>query len=414
MKFVKYLPELGYEPVVVTGPAGTAPEWAPADPALGAELPADVQILRIEQPEPPPAGRWRSRTRRLLHLRSPFARWLEEGLASTGAAVADRVDLVYASMSPWETGNAARALSTRLGVPWVADLRDPWALDEWAVYPTGVHRRLELERMRRLLDSATAIVMNTPGSGEAVRRRMPTLATASALSRTATTRPTSPARRHSPIRGSSGSCSPDTHTRAMGCRIGGSARSGADWEERREGSTPSHVPTCSSSSGSPRCSPGGPTSQRCSRSTWLASGATTTLTELSSVIAHGYVPHTRAVELVRTADLLFLPLHDLAPGVRNLTVPAKSYEYLASGRPVLAAIPAGDTRDLLSRAPSVTCCPPKDVEAIARSIESAVDAWRGHGTHDVDRSAFMAPYERRELSRQLADVFDHVIGRRDR
>ena len=85
-----------------------------------------------------------------------------------------------------------------------------------------------------------------------------------------------------------------------------------------------------------------------------------------------------------------------------------------AGRPIPAAIPAGDTRELLSRAPSVTCCPPKDVEAIARSIESAVDAWRGHGTHHVDRSAFMAPYERRELSRQLAGVFDEVIGRRDR
>ena len=35
-------------------------------------------------------------------------------------------------------GRAARKLAAELSVPWVADLRDPWALDEWLVYPTRV------------------------------------------------------------------------------------------------------------------------------------------------------------------------------------------------------------------------------------------------------------------------------------
>ena len=414
VKFVKYLPGLGYEPVVVAGPAGTAPAWAPADPALGAELPTDVQILRIEEPEPPQAGRWRSRTRRHLHLRSPFAWWLEDGLASTGAAVADRVDLIYASMSPWETGDAARALATRVGVPWVADLRDPWALDEWAVYPTGVHRRLELERMRRLLDSATAIVMNTPGSGEAVRRRWPALADRVRVIPNGYDAAdfAGPAAQPDPrvfrivFSGYAHTSYGRSYRRfgAVRSRLGGAAR-GLDPLSR------SHVFLLDA------------VAEVLARRPDLAEvlevhlagvGSDDHAHELSSVIAHGYVPHTRAVELVRTADLLFLPLHDLASGVLNLTVPAKSYEYLASGRPILAAIPAGDTRDLLSSAPSVTCCGPKDVDGIARSIESAVDAWRGHGTHDVDRSAFMAPYERRELSRRLAGVFDEVIRGPDR
>ena len=44
-------------------------------------------------------------------------------------------------MSPFESADVAARLSTTTGTPWVADLRDPWALDEMLVYATAVHRR---------------------------------------------------------------------------------------------------------------------------------------------------------------------------------------------------------------------------------------------------------------------------------
>ncbi len=34
---------------------------------------------------------------------------------------------------------------------------------------------------------------------------------------------------------------------------------------------------------------------------------------------------------MRSADLLFLPMQNLPPGVRATIVPGKTYEYLASG-----------------------------------------------------------------------------------
>ena len=52
---------------------------------------------------------------------------------------------------------------------------------------------------------------------------------------------------------------------------------------------------------------------------------------------HGYLPHAQAVALMRSADLLFLPMQDV-PGRAGL-VPGKTYEYLAAGRPILAAVP---------------------------------------------------------------------------
>ena len=70
--------------------------------------------------------------------------WWIQSATEFGLRVADDEELIFATMSPFESGEVARRLSRRLGIPWVADLRDPWALDEMQVYPSLLHRRLEM------------------------------------------------------------------------------------------------------------------------------------------------------------------------------------------------------------------------------------------------------------------------------
>jgi hypothetical protein len=74
------------------------------------------------------------------------------------------VDAIIASMSPFSTARAAARIAQELGKPWIADLRDPWALDEVLVYPTALHRRAAERRMGADLSSAAAIVMNRRSS----------------------------------------------------------------------------------------------------------------------------------------------------------------------------------------------------------------------------------------------------------
>src|SRR5207253_9626420 len=73
------------------------------------------------------------------------------------------------------SATAAGRIAAAKGIPWIAELRDPWALDEMIVFPTGVHRRRELARMEDALRSASAIVMNTPEAAERLRESLPSL-----------------------------------------------------------------------------------------------------------------------------------------------------------------------------------------------------------------------------------------------
>jgi glycosyltransferase involved in cell wall biosynthesis len=122
----------------------------------------------------------------------------------------------------------------------------------------------------------------------------------------------------------------------------------------------------------------------------------------------GYIPHRDSVALIRSADVLFLPMHDLPSGTRATIVPGKAYEYLASGRPILAAVPDGDGRDLLTRAEGLTLCRPADTDAMAHGLSVLLEGWRRRGTPTYDRSTLIAPYERRALTADLVALLDSI------
>ena len=128
------------------------------------------------------------------------------------------------------------------------------------------------------------------------------------------------------------------------------------------------------------------------------------------VHVHGYLPHAQTIALLRSADLLFLPMHDLPAGVRSRIVPGKTYEYLGAGRPVLGALPDGDARDLLVEAGNAVLCRPGDVDGMARLVLGQVERAERGEPMPAPRPDVLARYERRALTARLAEVFDAVAG----
>lgn len=408
LKFVKHLPAWGYQAVVVTGPVAAEVEWAPRDSVLHAEVPADVRTLRAAGPPPATSGN-RHRLARWTGTWSPFHRWWQEEATRVGhEAVAD-VDVVYTMMSPFSTAAAAAAVARAGGKPWVADLQDPWALDEWTVYPTALHRRLDTRRMRRDLRSAAAIVTTAREPAELLEAGFPDLAASRIV-----TIPWGwdrddfggevPPRSDDAFRvvyaGYTHLERGRTHRarRPLRRMLGGAVK-GLDILPR------SHLYLMDAIDRVGHLDP------ELARRTELHIAGPAPVGDYAlgggaRVHSYGYLPHDEAVALMRSADVLFLPMHDLPRGTRTRTVPGKTYEYLASGRPILAALPDGDARDLLAGAANVWLCRPTEVEAMAGALMEIANA----PGPAPGRAELAERFEWRELSRQLASVFDEILG----
>jgi Glycosyl transferases group 1 len=130
------------------------------------------------------------------------------------------------------------------------------------------------------------------------------------------------------------------------------------------------------------------------------------------VEAHGYLPHEESLALVRSADALFLPLHRLPRGGRATILPAKLYEYLASGRPILAAVPDGDARDLLGSVDWTVLCAPDDVDGMAQGLLSLIEQMPARRGKQADRRMLLPRLERPYLAAELAGTFERVLASR--
>jgi GT2 family glycosyltransferase len=130
-----------------------------------------------------------------------------------------------------------------------------------------------------------------------------------------------------------------------------------------------------------------------------------------AVTCTGFVDHAASVEWLLRADALFLPLHDLIGRGRSLIVPGKTYEYLAACKPILACLPDGDARDLISASRFGYLSRPTDEQGIADAIQQMLADARTASSERAKCEPWVQSYERRELCRQL-DAFLRKIHRR--
>lgn len=415
LKFVQYLPQEGFVPTVITGPTSPDHQWTPHDKSLMESIPPGVPVHRVEGGFPDLGGRTRERLEKWLGVPSLFAKWWIGAATELALRVTNGEELIFASMSPFESGEVARLLSQRLGIPWVADLRDPWALDEMQVYPSRLHRRLEMLKMERLLSTAELIIMNTPEAAKALKSAFPRLRTKRVVAITngfdrsdfiQAVAPRGDGKfrivhsgylhtemgfylRNKPLR-----------------RILGAAHSGVDILTR------SHAVLLKALEQWRHQRPEIAQTVELVLAGKMSAGDRA-LAEQSAIAAMiqfpGYLPHAKNTELVRTADLLFLPMHNLPQGTRSRIVPGKTYEYMAAGRPVLAAVPDGDARDFLSQTGTALICRPDDADGMVRILDHVYSEWKRGGAVASCNQDFVKQFERRNLTRALADGFQSLL-----
>ena len=413
-KFVQFLPASGFLPIVVAGPGATDSRWTPRDASL--TVPADVRILRVPEHPPFPSSTVRKRFGKLFALPTAFSRWWIRSATQLALSVIEEADVIFATMSPFESATVASEVSRISGKPWIADLRDPWALDETVVYMSAMHRKIELARMRRLLWTASSIILNTPAAANALIRSFPEfhLRAVSAITNGFDLEDFSDAvlpRTNKKFRiVHAGTLLTDTGiavNRRRWHRLLGGAQPSADISARSPlflleaiQQWQTHRPEIAQDIELVFAGVASDQERSLANSFRIA----------GDVQFIGYVPHCESLALVRTADLLFLPMHNLPEGRPSLTVPAKTYEYMASGRPILAAVPDGDAREFLSRCGTGLICRPDDIAAMVKILNQVYSSWKTGQSIVSSDTEYVRQFDRRVLTRTLAAVLNRVIS----
>jgi glycosyltransferase involved in cell wall biosynthesis len=407
-KLARYLPERGFELDVITGPLSNGHRWAPQDETMIDEIHESVRVHRVPGPEPSWSSGWRRRTERWLRRPWPWQQWWAEHSVRLALERFRDVDLVYCSLAPFAVASAAIRVSRQLDKPLVLDLEDPWALDEMLIFETGLHRLLELRTMERVLRAADGIVMNTPESAARVLETFPRLGSMPVTSivngyDSADFEGPPPVRTDDTFRivhtGTLHSFEQDRHPRLRRFVGGGTEAHIASRSliyllqaldellgERPEAADRIEVHLAGR----------------------LTNADRRVIGESHLVREHGFLPHTETIALVRSADLLFLPMHDVVVGSRAAIVPCKSYEYLASKRPILAAVPDGDLRDLLADSGTARLVRPTDVAAIKTGIAEAIDFAASGLPGPAANDALLARIERQALTSCTVEFIERV------
>ncbi|MGE3174728.1 MAG: glycosyltransferase family 4 protein [Planctomycetota bacterium] len=376
--------------------------------------------------EPPDEGlltqlRDRSRIVRTASSGDDFDGWLREVHATGDRAIrGHRPDVLLVTMSPFRLWPVVEALASAHGLPVVADLRDPWALDGVLTFRTWWHWRAEFARMRAMLRRADGVVANTPEC----RRLFLEAAPRRAADRIAVI-PNGwdaedfapPAPRVEPgdqlrlVFTGSFLCAPLYERDSLPGRLRRALRHRAE-PIVASGRTPVHLLQAlrllrergSAAAAAVRFVSVGQTDpwlERC-----VAESGVQDRVELT-----GYQPHAATVAAMRTADALFLTLHGLPPGHRSRIVPGKTYEYLATGRPILGALPAGDARELVDASGRGFCADPTDAGDLAQALERLHARWRQGEFAAAQTMPRLAEYERAHLAGRLAAFLSRVAGR---
>src|SRR5690242_7697461 len=178
LKFAKYLPEFGWDPVIIAPRHGTYYR----DPTLEFDESKVVRTTSLEisrtarrvigsggdENRParigPVFGRLRSLTHRWIYRPDAQIGWYPFALASARRVLRDRrCHVIFSSSFPITAHLVASRLHREYRLPWVAEFRDLWT--DLARYDSPRRQRLDRAAEQRLLRAATVAVTVSEGYG---------------------------------------------------------------------------------------------------------------------------------------------------------------------------------------------------------------------------------------------------------
>lgn len=121
-----------------------------------------------------------------------------------------------------------------------------------------------------------------------------------------------------------------------------------------------------------------------------------------------YVDHSEAVRTMCLSSELGLFLSDVDGAER--VMPGKTFEYLASGRPILAIAREGEMTNLLRRFEGVSIFSPGNTRGIAQHFRRRIET--SAPLQSIDRRSSLARFERAFQAGQMAELLSRSAADR--
>ncbi len=387
LRFVQHLPHFGWEAVVLSA-SPRAYERVSDD--LMAEVPTDTVVRRAFALD---AARHLAVGGRYISALARPDRWRlwRFGAAVEGARMLRqlRPDAIW-STYPIATAHLIGAdLHRRSGLPWVADFRDPMAQDGYPSDPVLWQQFLQIEKAA--VSQADYSVFTTPGAARTYRARYPEVADRVRVIENGYDEESFP--REAPPRPAGGPLV--------------LLHSGIVYPSERDPTALLDALALLQADGSLR--PGDLRLRFRAAVHEQDIGALAAARGVSGFIEFApAVPYRDALAEMQTVDALLV----LQASNCNEQVPAKLYEYLRAGRPIVALTdPVGDTADVLRRAGVSTIAPLDDARAIAALLRGLTGALRS-GQLPLPTPESVHGASRRERARELSLLLDAAVAGR--
>ena len=420
VKFAKYLPSEGWQPVIYTP---ENPEQLAVDESLAAEIPSEAEIIKTRIVEPyeiykkilrksghskeavevnpvnaqnksflQKAAMW---VRGNLFRPDPRCLWIGPSVRFLKKYLSEHpVDLIVSTGPPQSMHLIGRRLANETGLPWIADFRDPWTKIFYFKHlsMTRLTERWHKKMEKKVLDDASVVVAVSPLVQQEFQ----------AMTQT-------------PVELITNGFD-ECDFRNDGACEGGNASFAAGGPDKDFVITHTGL----------FAADGNPTmlwkvlAEKCSKCEAFAKALKIKLVGktdeviLESLRAEGlegcltdmgYQPHSVAVDEQRKASLLILPLRK-EPEYKAV-LPGKLFEYLASWRPVLGiGQPDGAMSMILNTTKTGVVLDWEDKASLDRFIELC---WQNHlkGALTVE-DADISQFTRRNLTRRMAQLFESL------
>lgn len=389
LKFAKYLPENGWQPVILTHEGDN---FYALDESLSEELEAmDLPVYRTKARKKaksldmPPhwlqkTGRW---IKSLWNIPDSKSSWKFPALQLADRIIKEHeIEVIFATAPPYTNFLIGRDLSLKYNLPLVIDYRDTWTDNKFNFFPTPYHKMKAVQMEGSVIDTASKVTVVSRHSKELLIKRYPHLTHEDV---TIIPHGFDPEDIESSIE--------KDDDKLVFLHLG------SFLDDR----TPKYFLKALKNFLNKKPEAKDKIKLKLVGAPRKNHKKLPKKFKLENLVEQiNYLPHKDAAKQLLIADVLWVMIND------DIRTPGKLYEYFGARKTLLITAPDGNMKQLAQSSKAAITTQAKNVKEIEQAIESIYDKWVA-GTLPIPSKEFSEKYNRQILTNQLARILSDSI-----